>query len=293
VKAAIEVEQAYRVDLREVSGLGWRRDPATGRPDLLAVGDSNGTLVTARFGGAELRPTYTGVRGLPRHLTPHSGVEWEAVAGDAAGRVLIVRESGSGLVVLAPDLTFEVDVALRHDWSSAEHLGLESLLLLRSGHLLCAKQEHPVVLVEFAPKGHRAHGFGPEQLLGLEESFDVPDTGSALRQVAVWELGSDVEGLASINDLAVDGDGKLMAVSSRSERVARLEPAGPGADRVEASASWALAVTQLDRREGPRPRTEGLLIHPQLGSFVSVDTHDQRADNLYRITPPWAPPAAG
>lgn len=288
----IEVEERYRLDVREVSGLGWRRHPRRGVPELLAVSDAQDTLVRARRRGGRLEVTRREVRGLPRHLRSRHRVEWEAVAGDAAGRVLVVHEAGSGLLVLAPDLSFEQEVALRHDWRADAHHGPESLVLLRSGHVLTAKQEDPVVLVELAPAGSRAAGFGPDRLLGPDEAFAVPEHRAELHQVGVWRLPATA-GLASINDLAVDDAGRVLALSSRSRRVARLEAGGPDDAQVRVTASWTLDVGRLLGTEDRRARAEGLLVHPALGSFVAVDTEERDAAGLVRVTGPWTAGAGG
>jgi hypothetical protein len=284
VVSAIHVEDDYRLHLPQVSGLGWRSHPRTGLPQLLAVSDEQDAVVTAGFDAGEIHEGLHEVTGLPRALRSERRAEWEAVAGDAAGRVLIVREAGSELIVLAPDLSFERSISLRHDWRSDTHHGLESLLLLRHGHVLSAKQEDPVVLVEFGPRRDRARGFGPEQLLGDDEPFDVPAAGDRLQQLKVWDVRDAGETPASINDLALDGR-HVMAVSSRSRRVARLGHGGPAEDDVRVTGAWDLADDRLADADG---RVEGLLIHPRLGSFVSMDTDERRTRNLFRVTAPWS-----
>jgi hypothetical protein len=287
VEPAIQVTQKFWLNISEVSGLGWRLHPRTGLPDLLAVSDAEDTLLTAAFDGGGIQGAYNKVSNLPHGLRSERRAEWEAVAGDAAGRVLIVHETGSGLVVLAPDLSFERRVTLKHDWSSSTHYGLESLLLLRHGHLLSAKQENPVVLLEFAPKGERARGFGPDQLLGDHESFDLSNTDRELHQVKVWNLAGATEDPASINDLALDQNRNVMAISSKSRRVVRLEHAGPADDHVGMHAYWDFGIEDLGETEDVHAGAEGLLIHPQLGSFISIDTQKRDIPNLFRVTAPW------
>src|SRR4051812_45193068 len=130
VEPAIQVTQKFWLNISEVSGLGWRLHPRTGLPDLLAVSDAEDTLLTAAFNGGGIQGAYNKVSNLPHGLRSERRAEWEAVAGDAAGRVLIVHETGSGLVVLAPDLSFERRGAVESDWgASGPHRGGAPLLL--------------------------------------------------------------------------------------------------------------------------------------------------------------------
>jgi hypothetical protein len=95
-----------------VSGLGERRDPDTGRTKLLAVSDRTPLVVRvtavaeppfSATAPPELRSSLHEIIGLPPSLAHSQHAEFESVAGDATGRVFIVCESSSQLLVLAAD----------------------------------------------------------------------------------------------------------------------------------------------------------------------------------------------
>ena len=140
---------------------------------------------------------------------------------------------------------------------------------------------------DWSVAGDKARGFGPDQLLGDHESFDLSNTDRELHQVKVWNLDGATEDLASINDLALDQNRNVMAISSKSRRVVRLEHAAPADDAVGMHAYWDFATEDLGETGDVHAGAEGLLIHPQLGSFISIDTQKRDIPNLFRVTAPW------
>lgn len=143
--------RSWNLGVREVSGLGLRQDPESGVDEVIAVSDRTTTVV--RLGPdatGRLRPDRRGhraavhqrVRRLPDDLDGSAGgSQWEGVAGDADGRVIVLCERTSELLVLSPELEFERRIALRHDWERDGRTGLEAMLLLRDGHVLAANSE--------------------------------------------------------------------------------------------------------------------------------------------------------
>jgi uncharacterized protein YjiK len=139
-----------------------------GHAELLAVGDEDFALVTATLTSDELV-------GARRHelgdaldddvRDGDSGSEWEAIAVDPQGRVLVVSESSATVVVLAAKLdaqvrTIELDVANGPDRRARkllddENAGPEGIVVLDDGHLLAAKQRNPILLIEYAATPRR------------------------------------------------------------------------------------------------------------------------------------------
>jgi hypothetical protein len=277
----VRVRDRYRLPLREVSGLGSRRPPDSDIDELLAIGDDQSAVAVARLsdGTLEIDHRPLSVHGLPLHGGPS---QWEAVAGDATGRVLVIREKGSRLLVFSANLSLEADLPLTHPWAGDDRWGLESLLLMQHGHFLSAKQKKPVRLIEFAPRDEAPLGLAADKFLTPDEAFDISADRDQYVSVREWQLDND-DDLASINDLAHDGR-KLLALSATARQVVQLEQS-PERALVAVRRRWSL---RRELRGGADARIEGLLAHPHLGAYVAVDTHAQHAENLLQIVDGWA-----
>jgi hypothetical protein len=276
---------AWNLGIDEVSGLGSRRNPASGRPEVLAVGDREFAVALIEVEPSGRLPRHHGhrkvadrveVRGLHGVLEESAGQsDWEGVAGDADGRVYLLRETGSTLVVLSPDFRFERALALR--WETDGRNGLESLLLLRNGHVLSAAQEQPLRLLEFAVPGENPLGIGSPAMLPADQPMRLPH-GRELHCIASWDLVGDAP--RSANDLAVCGD-HLFVISSVSRCVARFRLPTPEYDGLEPDGVWKLPDDVADGRE---EKAEGLLVDSRLGVLVGVDRRPgSRGPNLFSL----------
>src|SRR5262245_20595099 len=221
--------------LAELSGLAARR---RGRArELLCVGDREHALLTVPLSAA-------GATGpASRHdlggLVGDAGSSgFEGVACDGAGRVLVLQEGPSRVVVLADGLA-RVEAAIElvvapgqpgfgREWAADDNARGEGLLLMAGGHLLAAKQKDPVCLIEFGPAGDAPLGVGPGTLLAPGARLALPrcPRGGTIAYGVLgwWELaGRDADRVESANDLALDAAGRVVLVSSRSRRIARIE----------------------------------------------------------------------
>jgi hypothetical protein len=279
----------WHLGIDEVSGLGRRWNPGSGRVEVLAVGDREPVIAALsvedsgalpRDGGHRRTAVRHRVTGLPDHLDGSGGhVDWEGVAGDATGRVVVLRESGSRLLVISPTFRYERSFELR--WDGAAKASLESVLLLRDGHLLAATEYPPLRLLEFAAPGEGSLGPGREAALGPDQPMRLPP-GPALECVASWDLADDR--LASVNDLAVTDD-HLVVISSRSRALARFRLPRDGGETLLPDSITPLPDTIANGRD---ERAEGLLVDRDLGVLVGVDRgHRGPGPNLFRLAPEW------
>jgi hypothetical protein len=202
------------------------------------------------------------VRGIPDHLGgSRRQSDWEGVAGDADGRVFILRETGSRLLIVSPTFEFEGSVAL--DWDHQDGTSLESLLLLANGHFLSATQETPLRILEFAPPGVSPADTGRWTALPTDRPMPLP-RGSDVHCAATWSVSTDK--VKSANDLALFGE-YLFVISSRSRSIARFR-LPQGLQALELDAEWPLPDHIATGRDD---RAEGLLVDPGLGALVGVD----------------------
>jgi hypothetical protein len=203
------------------------------------------------------------VRGLPSDLAGSDGQsDWEGVSGDADGRIFVLRETGSTVLVVSPTFEYERSVALR--WEGRGEESLESLLLLADGHLLSASQGRPLRLLEFAPPGARSLGLGPTAVLPADQAMQLPPI-PELHCVASWAIAADR--VRSANDLATCGN-HLFVLSSVSRCIARFRLPSPGSDGLEPDGARHLPEEIADGRD---EKAEGLLVDGRLGILVGVD----------------------
>jgi hypothetical protein len=284
------------VGLRELSGLAVRG--AAGAPELVCVGDHDFAILSIPLGergvlGEEERSEVA--RALPPEIArAPGGSGFEGVACDRAGRVLVIQEGPSRVLVLAPDLTrleAVVELAVSPDqpgfgpeWHAADNARGEGLLLMARGHLLVAKQKEPVCLIEFGPTGDAPLGVRPEAMAGADDDF-APRARrrSGVVPYAVlgwWALSpTAAERVESANDLALDERGRLLLVSSRSRRIARIAPADPAGHEAAIDDDWS--VSDLPGRRKRRP--EALCVVPG-AVLVGLDARGG-GDNLVALEP--------
>jgi hypothetical protein len=288
---------AWRVDLPELSALAVRGGDA-GRLELLGVGDKSFSI----FAG-EAQPPGTGrVSGdlaeqVRRWPSERKASQWEGLAADGAGRAFVLQEHAdnaeqpSHVFVFAPDLHELVCVIAlavkghgaewKDAWSEHKNARGEALVLLRSGHLLVAKQKDPVRFVEFGPKGSRAAGVGASRFLDEGEPFECPSEPFVeYESLGSWGVTrQDRDELPAVNDLAVF-EGRLYAVSRESHRIARLEtPEGPDEEDVAVGRSWPVPAAV--------GHPEGLVLRDGLVPIVADDLsadEDKGGPNIFLLS---------
>ena len=274
--ATAKVIAPGRIDLDQVSALALRAQ------EVVAVGDEHFTVVTAPLDGDTVGD---GALRLVEALVedPGSKSDWEALATDGAGRVFLIEEETATVTVLSTGLTERVHkIELRagdgpddraRKLLDGDNRGAEGMLLLAEGHLLVVKQRKPVLLVEFGPRDDDAHGFGPGAQLAPGDAFAL--SGTRLFPLRSWEL-RDEDTVKSANDLAVDGAGRLHAISSKTRCIYELRP-----DCDEVAARWGL---DDDVGASKERNAEGLAFDAHDRPIVALDVKDSD-DNLFVLEP--------
>jgi hypothetical protein len=274
----VEILAAWNLGVPEISGLGSRRNPGLRCSELLAVSDQMAGIVTGTPAAAgALTLISHPVQGLPDDLTaPNDSSQWEGIAGDATGRMFVLREESSELLVIHPDFRFQGRVRLRHDWELDRREGLESLLLLQGGHILSVRQRRPVTFLEFGPWNAEPMGVSRTTCLHPDDAFQCDPGLRELACVATWTLDEDEIG--SINDLALD-EGALLGISSKSRCVASIGKLHVRRRRTHVVETWSLPKGLV---KGHDAKGEGLLADARLGTFIGIDSHASR-ENLFLV----------
>ena len=278
----LDVVRRDHLPLREVSGLGQRR--VGDGTSQLAIGDASPTLVTfdVTDGGEVDAIRAHDLSGLFGAGSP----QWEAVAGDAEGKVFVLAETTSRISVLDArlsrivhtiDVVMPPDHPLADDWRDDENSRIEGMVLLTNGHVLVAKEKSPPALVELARRGSKPEGYRPELALGRDRAFALPP-GATSELVATkhWLLKpADERALPDISDLSTDAEGRLLLLSDQGRAIARIErQLDPTEDKIDVKAIFALPSSVA--------KPEGVVLS-EGRPLVAVDAKDADDDALFEL----------
>jgi hypothetical protein len=283
-------QSGWQIPLREASALCLRHGNALGTAQLLAVDDEAYEVAVTEIAEG-LRPAAEpkNVQGTVPDAAARSS-EFEGIASDGSGQVFVLQEGASRILVFDEALSAvnqTIGLSVPRDqpdfgaeWYADDNARGEGLLLLRNGHILIAKQRRQPRLIEFGPAGSDAEGYAPGDALGAEQTFPLPDGEDATFEVLQsWRIDPD-SGVQSINDLALDADGRLHLISSKSRRLARLDhnlaPQGGSATLT----AWDLPAELFETDDD---KAEGLVFVPEVGWFVALDL-ERPAPNVFAIS---------
>ncbi len=267
----LKVVRSMTLPGRELSGFTMR--PTSGaKQELFAIGDSDAQLTRLTLNsdswadaaaatqtdlGPVLRQTFgichsKSSRACKKQLESVTS-QWEALAVDASGRLFALQENTDAIVVFAPGLG-RVDAVLSFDFfnghikatkKSENSLG-ESLILLKKGHILVAKESFPTVIMEFGPAGETALGYSAATRLEAGENFALPPQDSAsgpvnridLVPLAAWGRSGTADG-CDISELALGSEG-LHVLSQRCGTISLFSDLPPQESQLKPARVWRL-----------------------------------------------------
>jgi uncharacterized protein YjiK len=283
--SALRAGERTRLDVGELSGLATRGSTAAGDGELLAISDERTDLFRIPLGPDG--PTGRARAWDTGYAAPSgSGSNFEGVAADGRGAIVVVTESPPGLVLVDMDALagerFMAHLRVLFDERSMRHLaGIdrddplqpEGLIVVRDGHVLVAHEKQPRGLFELGPPGRSALGLHPSSYLPDGDAFARP---LRLEALAWWPVDDDR--LDDISDVAA-WDHRLFLLSDQSGCLARLgaDDLPPGAD-AELDAVWTLPE-ELEKAEGLTFAGDGQVY---VGLDVDLE-EDPRAKNLVRF----------
>lgn len=275
--------EEFQVDVGELSGLASRL--RSGVQQLIAVGDESADLHVIHLADTAVE----GVASLPTsYPAPRSGSNFEGVAADDQGNVVVVTERPPGVLIL-DEHSFtgdryaahwcvrfdEATVRERSGMAPDQPLQPEGVLLLRNGHLLVAHEKDPIGLIEFGPPGDEPLGIHPSSYLEASEGFTARPP--RLAALAWWSVTGGIE---DVSDIAA-WEGDLYLVSDQSRLIVRVavKDLVPG-DEVELDRGWRLP----DKFANP----EGLTFAGSGELYVGLDidlTDRPKKRSLLRLPP--------
>lgn len=270
---ALKIAESMTLPMHELSGAALRTLPDGGfefigvsdrAPTLIKTDlDAQGRMVPGKVSQADFGKTLVERFSLCR--SAHSKecsdqiagltTQWEAVATDGVGRIFVVQETTSNVVVLDPALAnvaavLSFDFFVKRDGTPLQpgkkgsRSLAEGLILLKNGHIIVAKESFPASLVEFGPAGHKALGLSADTLLDTDESFDVATAGGATARVdlvplATWQRAGE-SGKCDQSDIAADRDGRLYVLSQKCVNISIYNGLNPDEARVSPESLWTI-----------------------------------------------------
>ena len=261
--------------LVELSGLGLRT--LGGKLEILAVGDGHRKIASAD--ASEATPSFVVHDSLP---SAEAESQWEAITGDATGRVFVLEESPGAVYVLDPEITSEeAKITLTLDgseWEKGNSRG-EGLVLLKNGHILLLKEKSPTLLVELGPLGEEASGYAPGSAVSANDVFPVPRSNERTYVILKeWAIGDSAAKVApDASDLAVGPDGLLYVLSDKGRSISVIAASvGPSDECFELDATWRLPKAIA--------KPEGLAILPDGRVYVASDGPGRGQKRLFLLS---------
>jgi hypothetical protein len=290
---ALHLESRTALPLIEISAFALREGEHG--TELIAVADDDFGVLCVPFsddGGFGECDRHELLRTLPTDVVAESdGSEFEGVACDGEGLVLLLQEGPARVLVLSRGLdrllhTIHLSVPpdepeFGESWNDDANARGEGILLLRHGHLLIAKQRKPIRLIEFGPSGDDPLGLSPDTVLPANAPFELPPSGgeAEFAVLASWGLakGDDEDEFESVNDMACDTEGRLFVLSSRSRRIGCIEETlRADEERAKLARVWDLPAGTPG---GADDRPEALALPFPGAALIGVDTK-RPGDNL-------------
>lgn len=261
------------IPLREVSALALRS--YGGHDELLALSDRSFAVASARL-TADVDDLDFEVHDLKAPidaagLARGEASQWEAMASDGEGRVLVLEENPGRILVFSPELdtlerVVEFDAtgsegADSDAWAEEENSRGEGLVLSRDGHVLLLKEKRPRLILELGPAGDAPLGLAP---LAPGARFELPAAGTKLVALARYELPADSESaLPDLSELTLGRDGRLYVLSDEGRSIARIESLDQGAAVL--GPQWTI---------GRDAKAEGLVVLEGSVPLVAFDRPD-------------------
>jgi hypothetical protein len=283
--ATLSILESHRVAASEISGMTWRRDPGSGRLELVLVSDRDHVLRLVDWPQRTDELPVREVDLAPLEAQGAAQSEWESVSSDAAGRLYILQEDPARIVVVSPGLDAieaRIDLEVRAKdgldlrWERDANARGEGLLLLKNGHVLVVKEKQPLRVIEFAPPEKPAEGYAAGSAIEPSGEFPRP---ARLVAVHAWSFAATAAGaIDDASGINVDADGVLYVLDELRRSIGRVgRTLGTGSREIELRESWRLPP--------PIEQPEGMVFDAERRPLIAIDRKRADEPNLFLLSP--------
>jgi hypothetical protein len=202
------------------------------------------------------------------------------VASDSTGNVFLLEEDPGAVYVLDRTLSkglnriqlnITAEHPLREDWDKDSNSRGEGFILLKSGHILVAKEKEPPVFVEFGPSADSPQGLidekGESAAVGLDDTFPLPlQRDTVFVALKVWTVNGPFLLDGDLGEIAFAPDDSLLLLSDQLRSIFMV----PDKKQFQQDSVEVSEMSGLPKELG---KPEGLVVTPWGQVLIVVDNH--------------------
>ncbi len=273
----LSIESSYTLPISEISGMTWRKNPNTHKRELVVVGDRDYQVYIVDW---ENRKTSLNIKTIDLSHTKTKGdgkqSEWESVFSDDSGRVYILKESPSQILVLNPQLSKVENIIQLPSQLKEINSGPEGLTLLNNGHLLVVNEKNPLEIIEYGPKSSTALGYKVD--FSVERSGSFPNPKSETFPLSRWNLDShSFKNMEDSSGINTDKNGNLYLLSDQKQSIGLLgSELNPKQKTLGIKKFWKLPKVLK--------QPEGMVIDDNNQPIIAIDRKKINKTNLFHLS---------
>ena len=285
----LKVLESYSLPIREISGMSWRVDPKSSKKQIAIIGDHDNYVYLLdwenRKNGLDLKKI-----DLQKLSREKLKAGWESIASDATGRLFLLQEEPSRIIVLNKELNkiiYNIELVITDrlkdslQWGVKKNSAAEGITLLKNGHILITKEKKPFRLVEFAHKHDQALGYNKNLSLENGGVFPLNSEKNELQFYSkyFWKLkGDDEDKLKDVSGINIDNNNELYLLSDKSHVISHLgNTLSVKNSHLELKSIYALP-SYFDK-------AEAMVIDSKKRAIIGVDKKATDKKNIFLLSP--------
>ena len=272
--------ESYSLPIREISGMCWMGNPDNSKKQIALIGDHDNFVYLLDW---ENRSRGLNLKKVDLQKLTDEVLDggWESIASDDTGRLFILQEEPSRIIVLNKELnkiTHNIELVR---WGDKKNSAAEGITLLKNGHILITKEKKPLRLVEFSSRGDRALGYNKNLSLENSGSFPLNSKKKKLQFYSkhYWQLKkSDKDKLRDVSGINIDNNNELYLLSDKNHVIAHL-----GNDL--SIKSHSLELKKIFALPSEFDKVEGMVIDSKKRAIIAIDKKDTDKKNVFLLSP--------